>query len=384
MAFQPFKNVGSQVLEVFAFDYTTGAPKTGDAANITAYVTIDGGSVTVLGDTSATEKSSTNAPGWYQFDLAQGETNGDHLLYTAKSSTGNVTVVGMDTNSRPSAFGLVGGATGGVLIAGTNAATTFSGLTTGALSITTLTASGAVAFQSTFAVTGTTTLTGAVSLGSTLGVTGTTTFAAINTGAIGATTFATSGTMTLNALTVSNATTLTGAVSLGSTLGVTGAITANNAGNAITGVTASVTGDFTATMKTSIGTAVAASAVASVTGNVGGNVVGSVVGSVGSVTAAITLPTIPTNWITADGLATDAVNEVADGFLNRNMATGTDSGSDTVRTPRQALRAMRNKWVIATGTLTVYKEDDTTSSWTSALTGTAGADPITTSDPAGP
>lgn len=150
MAFQPFKNVGSQILEVFAFDYTTGAPKTGDSANITAYVTIDGGSVTVLADTSATEKSSTNAPGWYQFDLAQGETNGDHLLYTAKSSTGNVTVVGMDTNSRPSAFGLVAGATNGLFIAGTNAATTvttaftttFTGNLTGSVgSVTGLTAS---------------------------------------------------------------------------------------------------------------------------------------------------------------------------------------------------------------------------------------------------
>lgn len=46
-----------------------------------------------------------------------------------------------------------------------------------------------------------------------------------------------------------------------------------------------VSGDFSATMKTSIGTAVAASAVASVTGNVGGNVAG----SVGSVTAGVTL-----------------------------------------------------------------------------------------------
>lgn len=42
--------------------------------------------------------------------------------------------------------------------------------------------------------------------------------------------------------------------------------------------------------------------VVSVSGDVGGNVVG----SVASVTAAIVLPTIPTSWITADGIATDA------------------------------------------------------------------------------
>lgn len=75
---------------------------------------------------------------------------------------------------------------------------------------------------------------------------------------------------------------------------------------------------------------------------------------------------------------------IADALLNRDMSTGTDSGSTTVRTMRQALRAIRNKWSISGGTMTVCKEDDSTTSWTSALTGTAGADPITTSDPAGP
>lgn len=88
-----YRNVASQKLHVFAFDYTTGAPKTGDAANITAYVSKDYGSVTVLGDTSATEMSSTNAPGWYLFNLTQGETDAHDLLFTGKSSTPNITVV---------------------------------------------------------------------------------------------------------------------------------------------------------------------------------------------------------------------------------------------------------------------------------------------------
>jgi hypothetical protein len=78
------------------------------------------------------------------------------------------------------------GATGGILIAGSNAATTFAGLTTGALACTTITASGAVAFQSTFAVTTSTSLaalscstltaSGAVAFQSTFAVTGTSTF----------------------------------------------------------------------------------------------------------------------------------------------------------------------------------------------------------------
>jgi hypothetical protein len=88
------KNTASQKIALFAFDTATGAAKTGDAANLTVYVSIDGGAVTVLGDTSASEMSSTNAPGWYLFDLTQGETNGNDLLFTGKSSTGGVSVVG--------------------------------------------------------------------------------------------------------------------------------------------------------------------------------------------------------------------------------------------------------------------------------------------------
>lgn len=250
------KNVGSQKLIVFVWNSTTGNPVIGTAANLTAYVSIDYGSVTVLGDTSATELSSSNAPGYYSFDLTQGETNGNFLLFTGKSSVSNEVVVGVPAGVQtvPASFVVAPGSSGALLVGGSNAATTIAGLTTGAIAATTITASGAVAFQSTFAVTtstalaalscttltasgavafqstltitGTTTLTGAVSLGSTLGVTGTTTLAAVNTGAVAITgTLSTSGTATFNALTVTNATTLSGAVSLGSTLGVSGTTT---------------------------------------------------------------------------------------------------------------------------------------------------------------
>ena len=72
----------------------------------------------------------------------------------------------------------------------------------------------------------------------------------------------------------------------------------------------------------------------------------------------------------------------ADALLNRDMATGTDSGSPTVRTVRQALRFLRNKWSISGTTLTVTKEDDATASWTSTVATTPGADPVTGNDPA--
>jgi hypothetical protein len=132
------------------------------------------------------------------------------------------------------------------------------------------------------------------------------------------------------------------------TVGLTGTtIATSQVVASVTGTVGSVTGS-----------------VGSVTGNVGGNVVG----SVGSVTAAVALTSAERN-------------SVADALLDRNMATGTDSGSPSVRTVRQALRFLRNKWTIAAGTLTVTKEDDTTSSWTAAITTTAG-NPVSGSDPA--
>lgn len=99
-----FKNVASQKVEVFCFDYSTGAPKTGDAANLTLYVSKDGGTVTALTDTSATELSSTNAPGWYSFDVSQTESNADVLLFSGKSSTANATIVGQRILTRPPLF----------------------------------------------------------------------------------------------------------------------------------------------------------------------------------------------------------------------------------------------------------------------------------------
>lgn len=75
-------------------------------------------------------------------------------------------------------------------------------------------------------------------------------------------------------------------------------------------------------------------------------------------------------------------NAISDAYLDRNMASGVDSGSPAVRTPRQALRALRNKVDASTATATVFKEDDTTPSWTTALTTNAGAVPVIISDPA--
>ena len=88
-----FKNTAGQKLTVYAWDSATGLPKTGDAANLTAYRSLDDGVVTVLTDTSATETDATNAKGYYLFDLSQAETNGDKIAFSAKSSTSGIVVL---------------------------------------------------------------------------------------------------------------------------------------------------------------------------------------------------------------------------------------------------------------------------------------------------
>lgn len=70
--------------------------------------------------------------------------------------------------------------------------------------------------------------------------------------------------------------------------------------------------------------------------------------------------------------------ENADALLGRNVA----GGSSTGRLVKEALYALRNRWGVSAGTYTVYATDDSTPAWTSSVTGTAGADPLTASDPA--
>ena len=182
--------------------------------------------------------------------------------------------------------------------------------------------------------------------------------------------------------------TTTGAV--GSVTGAVGSVTGNVGGNvtgsvgSVAGAVASVTGNVGGNVVGSVGSV--AGAVGSVTGNVGGNVVG----SVASVTAGVTVTTnndktgysIAAGGIGSGAIAAAEQNALADAFLDRNMATGTDNGTNStaVRTVRQALRRMRNKESIAAGTLTVTKEDDSTTSWTAAVTTTAG-DPLSAVDP---
>ena len=91
-------------IELQAVDTSTGTPKTGDAANITAYRSIDGGATTALTDTSATEISSTNTKGVYRFDVTAAETNGRDITFSGKSTTSNIEIISRFVTTVPANF----------------------------------------------------------------------------------------------------------------------------------------------------------------------------------------------------------------------------------------------------------------------------------------
>jgi hypothetical protein len=78
----------------------------------------------------------------------------------------------------------------------------------------------------------------------------------------------------------------------------------------------------------------------------------------------------------APGIPTATEN--ADALLKRDMSA---VSGEAARSPLNALRWLRNKWVISAGTLTVYKENDTDAAWVATTTQTAG-NPTTGIDPA--
>ena len=87
-----YKNKASQKLAVTAIDTSDGSLKTGDAGNITAEISKDGGGSVATDDANPTELDNTNHPGVYIFDLLQAETNADLLVLTVVSSTGNISI----------------------------------------------------------------------------------------------------------------------------------------------------------------------------------------------------------------------------------------------------------------------------------------------------
>jgi hypothetical protein len=89
-----FRKKSGQKLAVYAYDPTTAAGSdpsvTGDAANITAQVSKDGGASAATNDVNPTELDATNHPGIYLFDLSQAETDADMISVNPSSVTANV------------------------------------------------------------------------------------------------------------------------------------------------------------------------------------------------------------------------------------------------------------------------------------------------------
>ena len=85
------KNVAGQKWIVFAFDRTDNTPQTGDAANITANLRIDGGAANAVDDTNPTELED----GYYVFDITQAESNGELIVICPASGTSNIQVIGV-------------------------------------------------------------------------------------------------------------------------------------------------------------------------------------------------------------------------------------------------------------------------------------------------
>jgi hypothetical protein len=77
------------------------------------------------------------------------------------------------------------------------------------------------------------------------------------------------------------------------------------------------------------------------------------------------------------GMAATVETEIADAILARNIA----GGSSTGRTVGQALAALRNKVTLVGSTLTIYATDDVTPLWTGTVT-LATRDSLTAVDPA--
>jgi len=73
-----------------------------------------------------------------------------------------------------------------------------------------------------------------------------------------------------------------------------------------------------------------------------------------------------------------AGNTIADAILKRDWSA---VSGEAARSLLNAGRFLRNKWSISGATLTVKKEDDSPTAWTSTVTTAAGADPVTGNTP---
>jgi hypothetical protein len=86
------KNQTGQKIRIFVYDLENDCGKTGDAANITAYLSKDNAAAVQTDDVHPAEVDSTNMPGIYEFDMTQAESNCYEYLLYAKTTTANMQI----------------------------------------------------------------------------------------------------------------------------------------------------------------------------------------------------------------------------------------------------------------------------------------------------
>lgn len=89
------KNQGSQYILFKAYLTTADTGVTGDAGNITMQISLNGGAE-AASTNSPTEIDATTAPGWYQLQLSQAETNAESIHVVGASTTANVEIEGKE------------------------------------------------------------------------------------------------------------------------------------------------------------------------------------------------------------------------------------------------------------------------------------------------
>lgn len=280
-----FKNVAGQKITLLAIDTATNLPKTGDSANITAYVSKDDGAVTTLTDTTAAELDATNAPGLYAFDVSQTESNADKLIFSGKSSTSGIRIIPVAIYTRPNYFSTLSIDSSGRVDVAKIGGTSQTARDIGAsVLLSSGTGTGQVSLSS-----------GAVTVGTNNDKTGYSLSQSFPTN-FSSLAITAGGVVSADAVQISGDS--TAANNLEAALDGTGGVTITAA------LTGAITGNITGSLSGSVGSV--SGAVGSVTGNVGGNVVGNVGGNVSGSVGSISGVTFPTNFsamaITAGGI----------------------------------------------------------------------------------
>ena len=98
------KNVAGQQIPILAWDKSNNTEKTGDAANITAQISLDGGATAATGDVNPTELDATEHPGIYIFDLTQAESNANLIILTPTSSSTDIHIEQVAERTEPGAI----------------------------------------------------------------------------------------------------------------------------------------------------------------------------------------------------------------------------------------------------------------------------------------